>query len=71
MQQSWYIIDIQETVFVYLIFDVYEQMCGAYTIKALQHDADREKLVESPHCRIVNYYRARLVRADDDKPMSI
>jgi len=32
-------------------------MCGAYTVQALQHNANREKLVESPHCRIVNHCR--------------
>lgn len=50
--------------FIYLIFDVYEQMCGAYTVQILQHDVDREKLVESPHCRIVDHRRRSPPRPD-------
>lgn len=50
--------DKQEITFVYLIFDVYEQVCGAYYVQAMQHDANREKLVvESLHCRIVDHCR--------------
>jgi len=49
------ITDEERDYIPYLIFDVYEQVCGAYTVQALQHNANREKLVESPHCRIVNH----------------